>query len=81
MPLITYRCRACQKTKEKLFRVAKDIPSAIDCECGSQFTRSLGSPASTSKIVVDNGQARAVEIHPEINELRQEWSKPPNRGD
>lgn len=50
----------------------------IPCECGSEMARTIGAPASTTKMVMDNGQSRAVEIHPDIMELRKDWSKPRN---
>lgn len=82
MAQLTYECDTCLKTIKKLYRVAKDAPTVLECPCGKGIlARTLGAPAATSKITIDNGQPRAVEVHPDIQELRQEWSKPPNRGE
>ncbi len=83
MPMIKYRCQ-CGHTPSKLVKRAIDAPSELDCnKCGKKAKRTLSSPASTSKITVDNGlQARAVEMHPNIEEINRERStKPADRGD
>jgi hypothetical protein len=66
-----------------MFRLAKDIPPVLECRvCKTESKRKLGSVNQTSKITIDNGQARAVEVRPDIMDLRHERAyKPPNRGD
>ena len=86
MPLIRYKCTSdqCGKATSKLYRSGLQAESEISCkECGSKAKRTLSSPASSSKIMIDNGlQARAVEIDPNIMEINSERSKKPaNRGD
>lgn len=86
MPLIRYLCTNsdCNKTTSKLYRAGPDAEKEIVCkECGGKAKRLLSSPASSSKITVDNGiQARAVEIDPNIMEINSERArKPADRGD
>ena len=62
MPLIRYLC-SCSKNVSKFFRVIKDVPSQIPCECGLEMKKQLSAPGNASKIVVDNGvQAKSVEV-------------------
>ena len=77
---IVYVCNNpdCRNTIVKLVRDAKDIKGYLDCgECGiGKLERRLGSVASTSKIVVDDGQqGRAVEIDPIIVEENMKRNK------
>lgn len=86
MPLIRYKCISdqCGKLNSKLYRSGLNVDQDIPCkECGSKAKRILSSPASSSKIMVDNGvQARAVEINPNIMEINSERArKPDDRGD
>lgn len=86
MPLIRYLCTNgdCQKNSSKLYRLGSDAEQEIACkECGGKAKRLLSSPASSSKIVVDNGlQARATEIDPNIMDINSERArKPVDRGD
>jgi hypothetical protein len=77
MPLLTYACTAGHVTK-KMTRQAKEAPVSFPCpadDCYHEAKRQLGTPGSSSKIVIDNGfQARAVEIVPNIVEINQERS-------
>lgn len=75
MPIIAYSCE-CSNVTKRFVRLAKDVPSSLICnKCSKIMKKQLSSPASTSKIVVDNGfQARAVEIHPDIVEINTERS-------
>ena len=85
MPLIKYKCSNtdCGKEFTAFKRAASSILNEEKCKfCGSVSKRILSSPNSSSKITIDNGlQAKAVEVDPNIMELREEWSKPRNRGD
>jgi DNA-directed RNA polymerase subunit RPC12/RpoP len=86
MPMIRYLCTndQCGKSNSKLFRSGNQVEQEIQCkECGGKARRTLSSPASSSKIVIDNGvQARAVEINPNIMEINSERArKPTDRGD
>jgi hypothetical protein len=86
MPMIRYTCtdEKCGHTFTKLIRKGPDALPDIECEkCKGKARRTLSSPASASKITVDNGiQARAVEIYPDIEQINREMaSKPYNRGD
>lgn len=86
MPLISFACDRCGKKKNKMVR-PKDIKSVdipfkcdtIDCE--GSFKRILGAPKSVSKIIIDDGQAKAIEVMPDIQEiLDQNGDKGPDRG-
>ena len=85
MPLIRYVCsnKECLETFKAFVKKASDVKDIEICKkCLSQAKRSLSAPNTSSKISIDNGmQARAVEVDPNIEELRKDWSKPPNRGD
>lgn len=76
MPLIAYLCE-CKTFKKKYYRQVTDVPAFIICEvCGKESKKTLSSPTSSSKIVVDNGiQARQVEIIPDIISINEERSK------
>lgn len=83
MPMIRYACK-CGHSFTKLVRSGKDAKSESICEkCAGAAKRILSSPASQSKIVVDNGlQARAVEINPDIEQIMYDRArKPHDRGD
>lgn len=86
MPLIKYVCTSdqCAHKTSRLYRSGLEADKEVACaKCGSKAKRILSSPASSSKIMVDNGvQARAVEIDPNIMEINKERaSKPTDRGD
>jgi hypothetical protein len=86
MPMIKYQCQnsACGRLYSKIVKAGIKIENLGTCEkCNSESKRLLSSPASSSKIVIDNGlQARATEIHPNIQEINTERArKPANRGD
>lgn len=84
MPLIKYLCTDsnCNNAFAAYKSSAKAIEPLIPCKkCGFPSKRTLSAPTSSSKISIDNGQARAVEVDPNIMELREDWSKPENRGD
>ena len=85
MPLIKYSCQSapCGALFSVFVKNAKEIKSTENCKvCGNSSKRLLSAPNSSSKISIDNGiQARSVEVDPNIMELREEWTKPPNRGD
>jgi len=62
MPLISYLC-VCGRGLSKFYRLAKDAPACMTCECGSEYKKRLSAPTNSSKIVVDNGfQAKATEV-------------------
>lgn len=81
MPLIRYICTKCANSFTSF--QGKAVSSEVPCKkCGERSTRTLSAPSSASKITIDNGvQPRAVEVNPDIMELRKDWSKLPNRGD
>lgn len=85
MPLIKYLCtnESCKKAFSVFKKRAEDALSKISCKfCGTESKRVLSAPNSSSKISIDNGiQPRALEVDPNIMELREDWSKPPDRGD
>lgn len=86
MPMIRYKCSddKCGCSFTKLYRKGTDAVAELECDkCGSKAKRMLSSPASFSKITVDNGlQARAVEIYPDVEEIMSERArKPYDRGD
>lgn len=84
MPLIKYLCTDsnCKNSFAVYKNSAKDIDPIHPCKkCGTPAKRVLSAPSSSSKIVIDNGQAKAVEVDPDIMELREDWSKPTDRGD
>jgi len=86
MPMIKFKCLnpGCGFFFSKMYRNGLDLPSELECEkCSGRAKRTLSSPASSSKITIDNGiQARATEIDPNIEEINSERSrKPDNRGD
>lgn len=86
MPMIRYACtdNKCGHTFTKLFRKGLDALPEFKCEkCEGKAKRTLSSPASASKITVDNGiQARAVEIYPDIDQINRDRArKPYDRGD
>lgn len=81
MPLITFKCRECDHSENKMFSTSelKNVKNKQPCpKCGavSSFVRQLGAPATVSKLTVDNGvQAKAVEIYKDIVELNEERGK------
>jgi len=85
MPLFRYSCtnEKCKASFAIFKKSAKDaLPIELCKKCGSESKRILSVPNSSSKISIDNGlQPRAIEVDPNIMELREDWSKPPNRGD
>lgn len=86
MPMITYLCekQECGATSSFLYRKSTDAPKHNECKtCGSPCKKTLSKPSSVSKITVDNGlQARAVEMYPDVMEVRADHSKNGyNRGD
>jgi hypothetical protein len=85
MPLIKYLCsnKECNKAFSVYVKKAEEALPIHKCKfCSAEAKRTLSAPTSSSKITVDNGlQPRAIEIDPNIRELREDWTKPPNRGD
>lgn len=84
MPLIKYKCLndSCKQITSVFKKTGKDADSEVICKyCGNKSKKTLNAPASSSKITIDNNQARAVEVHPDIMELRDDHSKPRDRGD
>ena len=84
--MIRYKCQdpGCDASFTKLFRKGPDVLVEVQCKrCSGVAKRILSSPASVSKISIDNGvQARAVEIYPDVEEIMTARSnKPDNRGD
>jgi len=73
MPVIIYQCSNGHVLKN-LVRSVKNIPASLECKtCKEPMKRSLSAPSSTNVIVIDNGlQAKAVEINPNIVEMRDE---------
>ncbi len=62
MPLLNYLC-PCNKSVSKFWRVVKEAPSRIVCECGLEMKKQLSAPSNSSKVVVDNGvQSKSVEV-------------------
>lgn len=84
MPLIKYRCsdESCNTVFSVFYRNAGKAQVEQKCSvCGLASKRVLSGPSSVSKMVIDNGQARAVETYTEIMDLRKDRTKPVNRGD
>lgn len=87
MPMIKYRChnKDCRHSFSTFIGAGVEPKESLTCKsCGTENSakRTLSGPTSSSKISIDNGvQARAVEVDPDIMELRVDWAKPPNRGD
>lgn len=86
MPMIKYACTRseCGLAFSVLFKLASEAPNMVSCKkCKGEAKRKLGNLNQTSLITIDNGaQARAVEVRPDIMDLRHERAyKPPNRGD
>lgn len=84
MPLVRYNCsdKECNTSFPIFYRSGKDVKDIALCKkCGKESKRILSSPTSSSKITIDNGQARAVEVNANIVELQEDRIKPPNRGD
>lgn len=84
MPLVKYNCTniECNLSFPIFYRSGKDIKDLAPCKkCGKEAKRILSAPTSSSKITIDNGQARAVEVNSNIVELQEDRIKPPNRGD
>lgn len=86
MPLISYQCQKCGLKKDRLVKPA-DVKKLSDTEscpspgCEGKFVRTLGAPKSVSKIIIDDGQAKAIEVMPDIQEIMDEAAdKGPNRG-
>jgi hypothetical protein len=74
MPIIAYACD-CGKTAKKFYRQVAKAPAVLLCEyCNKEnMKKQLSAPNSTSTVIVDNGvQARAVEVNPEIIRINQE---------
>lgn len=76
MPIIAYVCE-CKHLEKKFFRSPGDAPSSLTCaKCGLVSKKALSAPNSTSTVVIDNGfQARAVEVNPEIVAINKERSE------
>jgi hypothetical protein len=84
MPLVRYTCsdQNCNTSFPILYRSGKDVKDTVPCKnCGKESKRVLSAPTSSSKITIDNGQPRAVEVNANIIELQEDRIKPPNRGD
>jgi len=84
MPLVRYICsdQNCNTSFPILYRSGKDVKDNVPCKkCGKESKRILSAPTSSSKITIDNGQPRAVEVNANIIELQEDRIKPPNRGD
>ncbi len=63
MPLLYYLC-SCGKNISKFYRVVKDAPPCIICECGNEYKKQLSSPSRQSVLTIDNGvQAKSVEVN------------------
>lgn len=72
MPLFTFKCLNCAKTKEKFI---KDKEPQFECECGSiEFERQFGPAAKGS---IWKGAQDHLEniIKPEINRIQENLSK------
>lgn len=86
MPLISYKCEKCGLKKDRLVspKQLKTLPDKDVCPsagCGGDFIRLLGAPKSVSKIIIDDGQAKAIEVMPDIQEiLDRAADKGPDRG-
>jgi hypothetical protein len=84
MPLIHY-AGDCKHSVSKFYRQAKDAPASFSCpadDCYHDLKKQLKAPSSTSTVVVDNGfQARAVEVNPEIIEINEKRSDKDYRED
>lgn len=75
MPIINYLC-SCGEVQKKYFKIAKDAPSFVKCQCGLEAKRSFGATSSSHKTVIDNGlMARRLEIDPEIMEINDARSQ------
>lgn len=71
--LVNFLCPQCGNSITKLFKKHKDIPSDINCICGSKLERQLSGPTSKSTQIIDNGvQARQVEVMNEVVEQERE---------
>jgi hypothetical protein len=84
MPLVKYLCldKECNTSFPIFYKSGKDVKESAPCKkCGKESKRLLSAPTSSSKITIDNGQARAVEVNSNIVELQEDRIKPPNRGD
>ena len=84
MPLIRFLCseESCNSSFVVFFKMAKDVSAFTECKvCGKKAKRTLSAPTSSSKIVIDNGQPRAVEVYSDIMDLAEDRIKPPNRGE
>lgn len=74
--MITYQCAKCGFHKDRLVR-PQSLKALLDSEpcpnspCDGTFNRMLNGPASVSKIIVGQEQAKAVEIMPDIEELME----------
>jgi len=77
MALVNTKCKSCGRTEKKLIKPT-DQKIWTCVICAGTMVIEMGAPASTRKMTVDNGQSRAVEVHPDIVDLRKEWSKPRN---
>jgi hypothetical protein len=85
MPLINYKCenQECGAVFQKLYKKASDAPMALECKiCKNNSKKLLSAPSSFSKMVIDQGVGRAVELFPDVMEVREQHSKAGhNRGD
>lgn len=86
MPMITFKCDVCGLSKDCLVK-PKDLKNLKDSEkcpgqnCSGLLKRQMGTPKSTSKIIIDDGQAKAIEVMPDIQELMDNQADAgPNRG-
>ena len=43
MPLIDYKCKACDEVTELLIKPTEDIPEEIECKCGEKAVKQLNS--------------------------------------
>lgn len=84
MPLIKYLCsdKECNESFPIFYKSGKGVKDTAPCrKCGKEAKRVLSAPTSSSIMVIDNGQPKAVEVNTKIIELQEDRIKPPNRGD
>lgn len=86
MPMILYRCSKCGFEKNRFIR-PKDVKALALKEvcprtgCYGEYVRILGTPKSASKIIIDDGQPRSLEVMPDIQEIMDKAADAgPDRG-
>jgi len=75
MPIIAYECDRGHIVK-KFFRHPEKAPSDVACQpsCDKLAKKQLSAPAQRSIVIVDNGNARSVEVNLELVEDVKERS-------